>query len=212
MLNGIDPILIFQLYKLLPSTQATIANIPLTSEVKKKATFAVIPIYLSEKITGIYIDHEGKNIDINTDTNSLTDGSPALINQKTLGSITTIELVAKQGSVGLTILLALTELLLDKVTSQEYEVTYMHGAVTVFGGLVHSFSYDMGTNDDLYKIKLELSRGRPKTKSLTVAEDPSAVRLASTGTVPQAGASTVTNSTAGASGSSVIRPGGGRLP
>lgn len=207
MLNGIDPIIIFQLYKLVPSTQKTLAKIPLTSQPKQKATFAVIPIYLSEVITGIFIDTESKNIDIDTDTNSLANGDPSIINQKTLASVTTINLVAKQGSVGLTILLALSELILDKVTSQEYEITYMHEGITVFGGLIHSFSYDQGTSDDLYKIKLELSRGRQKSKSVVVGENPDAARLASQGPVPQPGASTVAPNTAGNSGSSVIQPG-----
>lgn len=205
MLNGIDPILIFQLYKQIPSTNVTLAKMALTSQVKQKATFAVIPIYLSEDITGIFIDSESKNIDIDTDTQSLTDGSPALVNQKTLGSITTINLIAKQGSIGLTILLALAEQLLDKTTSGEYEVTYMHNAITVFGGLVHSFSYDQGTDNDLYKIKLELSRGKPKTKSVVVAQDPDAVRLGTSGTTPPIDAPT---SSGGASqGGSVIQPG-----
>lgn len=207
MLAGIDPIIIFQLYKLLPVTQATLAKIPLTSSDKKKVTFAVIPIYLSESITGIYIDTESKNIDINTDTNTLTNGEPSPINQNALASITTVNLVAKQGSVGLTILLALSELILDKVTSQEYEITYCHGAVNVFGGLIHSFSYEQGTNDDLYKIKLELSRGRPASKSVPVGQDPSAVRLGSDGAVPPANAPTLPSGGGSSGGSSVIQPG-----
>ena len=210
MLGAIDPVIIFQLYKLLPETQATLATIPVTSSVRKKTTFAVIPIYLSEQITGIYIDNESKNIDIDTTTDSLSSGEGALVNQKTIGSITSINLIAKQGSIGLTILLALSELILDKVTSQEYEITYMHGAVTVFGGLIHSFSYDQGTNDDLYKLRLELTRGRPKTKSIQVAEDPNAVRAGTNGITPPSSAPTTSGGSS--SGASVIAPSGLGLP
>lgn len=208
MLNGLDPILIFQFYKLLPSTEVTVASIPVTSGTKNKALFALIPIYLSETITGIYIDSESKNIDIDTNAQSLATGETALIEQKALGSITTINLCAETGSVGLTILLALTELLLDKVTSQEYEVTYMHGAVTVFGGLIHSFSYDQNSDSTLYKMKLELSRGRPKAKILAVPGEPTATRLATTGTTPQ---TTAAASSPSSGSTSVISP-GGRLP
>jgi hypothetical protein len=211
MLGSIDPILIFQFYKLLPAAEATLAKIPLTSQVKQKTIFAIVPIYLSESITGILIDSESKNIDIDTATDSLSSGEPAIINQKTLGSITTINFKAKQGSIGLTILLALSELILDRATSQEYEVTYMHRAITVFGGLIHGFSIDQGTNDDLYSIKLELSRGRPKNKSIQVAEDPSAVRLGSTGATPQPGAATSAAPVTGSSTSSQISPGLGGL-
>ena len=204
MLNGLDPIIIFQLYKNIPTAQASIASIPITAGAQQRALFAIIPIYLSETITGIYIDNESKNIDIDTDQTSTSDASPALINQKALASITSVNLIAKQDSVGLTILLALSELILDKVTSKEYEVTYMHGGVTVFGGLVHSFSYDQGTENDLYKIKLELSKGRKSKGVGAVSEDPSAVRLDSTGPTPPAGAPTVSGSPSATS--SVISP------
>lgn len=210
MLGNLDPIIIFKLYKILPTAQQTLAKIPLTSQSKTKATYAIIPIYLSETITGIYIDNESKNIDIDTDTTSLNTGDPALVNQKALGSITTVNLIGKQGSIGLTILLALSELILDKVASQEYEITYMHGGVTVFAGLIHSFSYDQGTDNDLYKIKIELSKGRPKSKSVQVAEDPNSVRLGTTGATPPANAPTVSG---GSSGTSQIAPAGlGRMP
>jgi hypothetical protein len=207
MLNGLDPIIIFQLYKKTPEVAATLASIPLTSsKTSSRTIFAIIPIYLSETLTGIYIDSESKNIDIDTDTASLSDGSSALINQKALSSITTINLIAKQNSIGLTILLALSELILDKVTSQEYEITYMHGGVTVFGGLIHSFSYDQGSDNDLYKIKLELSKGR-KAKSVGAVDgNPDAVRLGSSGATPPANAPTFTPPAGGSSTS--ISPGG----
>lgn len=105
---------------------------------------------------------------------------------------------------GLTILLALSEQLLDKTTSGEYEVTYMHDAITVFGGLVHSFSYEQGTDNDLYKIKLELSRGKPKTKSVVVSEDPNAARLGTTAPTPPINAPT--SSGGSSSGGSIIQP------
>lgn len=204
MLNGIDPIIIFQLYKLIPSTTDLLANIPITAEVKKRATVAIIPIYLSEKITGIYIDTESKNIDIETNVDSLTSGDPALVNQKTLGSIVTVNLKASANSVGLTILSAMAELLLDKVTSQEYEMTYIHQSTTIFGGLLHSFSVDQGGNDDLLKIKLEIARGRPKTNSVLVKEDPNAVRLGTSGVTPPTTAPTVPGGSS--TGQSVIAP------
>lgn len=213
MLNGLDPIIIFQLYKLVPpaATAAPPASAkttvrPVTAETKNRTTFAIIPIYLSEQLTGLQIDQEAKNIDIDTTQDSLANGEAPIVNQKALGSITTINMTAKKGSVGLTILLALSEMIVGKVTSQEYEITYMNGAVTVFGGLIHGFSYDQGGGTDLYKIKLDLSRGNPKPKgSVVVNEDPNAVRLGSAGSVPPPGAPTVTPPPNG--GNSVIQPG-----
>lgn len=205
MLNGVDPVILFQLYKLVPAAQSTLSKIPIASDKKTLVTFAVVPIYLSEQITGLYIDNESKQIDIDTNTNSLPQSGELDVSQKALSSITTVQLKARAGSVGLTILLAMAELLLDKVTSQEYEITYMHGAVTVFGGLIHSLSYEQGENDDLIKIKLELARGRQKKKSINVEDDPNAVRLGTTGTTPAEGASKFKSTTT--SSPSQITPG-----
>lgn len=208
-LAGIDPIIIFQLYKLLPATAKTLASMPLTSQSKAKSTYAIIPIYLSAALTGIFIDSESKNIDIDTDNVGVTTGEPSPIAQKTLGAITTVNLIASQESIGVTIFLALTELILDKTISQEYEITYCHGGITVFGGLIHGFSYDQGGEDDRYKIKLELSRGRPKPKSVVVDQDPNAVRLSSAGPIPPAGAPTVPEGAGNAGGTSQISPSSG---
>lgn len=210
MLGSLDPIIIFQLYKKLPAAQKTIATAPITSTkdsntAATRATIAVIPIYLSAEITGVYIDTESKNIDIDTDMQSLTSGAAALINQKALASIVTVNLTGKQDSIGLTVLLALSELILDRATSNEYEITYMHGGVTVFGGLIHSLSFDQGTENDLYKIKIEISRGRPKGKSVVVSEDASSERLASgPGVTPPANSPTAAPPSTG--GTSQISP------
>ncbi len=206
MLNGIDPILIFQVYKLLPVESPTISTIPLASQARKKVTVAVVPLYLSEKITGLYIDDESKNIDVDTQADTLSGGEQILINQKLIQSTHTVNIVASRDSIGLQILLAISEFLLDKVTSQEYEVTYMHGSFTVFGGLLHGLSFDQNSNDTLQKIKLELSRGRKPSKSVEVQAKPDAVRLGTAGTTPPITAPTVSGGGSGGSGQSVINP------
>ncbi len=182
MLNGLEPVIIFQIYKTIPAAEV-LAAVPLTSTPKTRATIAIVPIYLSENLTGLFIDTESKNIDIETSSESLTSGDPAAVNQKLIGSVLTINLKAKGDSVGLTILSAMAEQLLDKVTSKEYGITYVHGPITLFDGLLHGFSIENGGNDDLLKIKVELTRGRPKTQSVLVKEDPTALRLGTTGTV-----------------------------
>lgn len=210
-LKGLSPIILFQLYKKIPSAAAAsaLSKIPLVADVSAsiKATYAVIPLYLDEQLTGIMVDTESKNIDIETKPDGLSSGEPGPVNQKPLGSITTVNLIAKRDSVGLTILLALSEVLLDKTVSEEFEITYMNGAITVFGGLIHSFSFDQGGNDDLLKLKLEISRGRPKTSSVAVEQDPNAARLGTAGATPPANAATVSSSSAGNAGKSVVQPG-----
>ncbi len=206
MLNGLDPIIIFALYKnvTVPTGKTTI---PLTANDATKLPYAIIPIYLSEEITGIFIDSESKNIDIDTDAQSTSVGGDPLVNQKALGSITTVNLIAKQGSVGLTILLSLSEMILGKVTSKEYDITYMHDSVTVFGGLIHSFSYDQGTDNDLYKIKLEISKGRPKAGVTVGGGTDGNTSLANQGTSVPAGASKPDIPVGSSTPSSAIVPG-----
>lgn len=205
MLDGLDPILIFQIYKKLPPPTTTVSAIPIRSEAKNRITIAVIPIYLSQTKTGLHVDVQNKSIDIDTNTDSLYTGDPGPVSQKTIGAITTVNLIGKKNSTGLAIFLALSELLLDKVTSQEYEVTYLNKSVMVLGGLVHGFKYDDEANTDIVKITLELSRGQPKTKSVLVGEDPTAVRLGTLGTTPPATAATTSGSST--AGSSLITPG-----
>ena len=42
------------------------------------------------------------------------------------------------------------------MTSKEYSITYLHGAVTVFNGLLHSFAVTQQANNELYNVTLEL--------------------------------------------------------
>lgn len=163
MLNGLDPIIIFQFKKALPSVSDSLARIPLVSQIPTLIEAPPIPVYLSEELTGLFIDSESKNLDSDTTTETKTDGSAPDINQKGINSVVKIDIVANKGSLGLTLLSALSDLLYEKMTSKEYSVTYLNGAVTVFNGLIHSFSIQQSANNDLYNISIEISRGANKS-------------------------------------------------
>ena len=82
MLGGVDPIIIIEIYTLVKDPQDEPGfigpRLPIAS--KKQAIYVPqppIPIYLSEELTGLYIDSEDKNIDIGTDTETLTNGKEA---------------------------------------------------------------------------------------------------------------------------------------
>jgi hypothetical protein len=156
MLNGLDPIIIFNFSKLSAADQETLASIPIVSSIVEKIGLPPIPIYLSERLTGLYIDSEDKNIDIETSSETLTNGEAPQINQKGLNSTVTISLVASRNSIGLTLLAALADRIFKKVTSREYSITYLHGAVTVFNGLLNSFQISQNAENDLYNINIEL--------------------------------------------------------
>ncbi len=155
MLNGIDPIIIFN-FKKIPPGLATIAKIPVIASIVEAIDLPAIPIYLSENLTGIFIDSEDKNIDIDTTTNTLSDGSTPDISQRGISSTVTVIMKATKDSIGATLFSAMAELVFPKLTSKEYSITYLHGAVTVFAGLLHSFAVTANANDNLLNITFSL--------------------------------------------------------
>jgi hypothetical protein len=158
VLNGIAPIIIFNFKKLLPALQELTSGIPLLADVTEKIPLVPIPIYLDEKITGLYIDQENKNIDVNTETKTLPDGTAPKVQQTGINSTITINMQASANSIGLSVLSAMMDLIFEKLTSQEYSITYLHKAVTVFNGLLEGYSISQNSNNDLYSITLTISR------------------------------------------------------
>lgn len=168
MLNGLDPILIFHFYK--AAAQVTASKIPLANDLGlNRLSLPPVPIYLSERATGIYIDSEDKNIDIETNIETLRDGADPVTNQKGLGSVVTVRMEANKDSLGITLLSAMSDLIFGKLTSKEYGITYLHGPITIFNGLLHSFNVNTDSDTDKLKITLEISRSSgSKTSAVEV--------------------------------------------
>jgi hypothetical protein len=158
MLNGIDPILIFNFSKLTTQAKSVIAKVPETANVISKIDLPSIPLYLSEKLTGIYIDTEEKTLDIDTSIETTILADDPIKNQRSINNSVKITMIASKDSIGLTLLSAMSDLIFPKVTSREYSITYLHGAVTVFAGLLHSFAISQNSGNTLYTITMELIR------------------------------------------------------
>jgi hypothetical protein len=159
MLAGIDPIIIFQFKKLAPSLGAVLSKIPVVSDQKTLIEMPPIPIYLSEKLTGIYIESEDKIVDIETDTETLSDGKEPEVSQKGISSTIAINLVARKDSLGLALLSSMIDIAFDKATSQEYSITYLHGPIIVFRGLLQSYQANQNSSNELLSIKMEITKG-----------------------------------------------------
>jgi hypothetical protein len=166
MLGGLEPVIIFQFSKL-SLADTGIADIPVISNFPSLVEQPPIPLYLSESLTGVFIDTEDKNVDIQTDTETLSSGAPPDVNQKGIASSVSINLLAKKDSIGIALLSAMIDLIFDKVTSKEYAISYLHGATTVFRGVLHSYQVSQNSNDDLITIKIELSKGTKNTSALS---------------------------------------------
>jgi hypothetical protein len=173
MLGGLDPVIIFQFSKLAGTAAGSIARIPIISSIPTVIDQPPIPVYLSEKLFNIVISGTAKNVDIETDTESLTSGATPDVNQKGIQAGVEVSIEGKQDSVALTLLSALIDLVYEKVTSKEYAITFMYGATTVFRGLLHSYSAETIEGTDKLAIKISLSRGaKNPTKQNPVDEVP----------------------------------------
>ncbi len=193
MINGLDPILIFNFSKKITNPADGAANskrFDIAQWVSQSATnffnLPPIPIYLSEILTGIYVDSEDKNIDIETTIDTLASGGAPNVIQKGLSSTVKVNLIANKDSIGITLLTAMADLILPLVTSKEYSVTYVNGAITVFGGLLHSFSVSQNANTTLMNITMELIKGKKGTE-VSVPNPAGATTLNNSGPLPSGG-------------------------
>lgn len=159
MLNGNDPLVLFHFGKKVPTGIGLEFDIPIVATIENLIEAPPIPVYLSESFFGLIIDSESKNVDIATEVETLTNGETPKTNQKGASSSVTINLVGNKNSISLILLSAFIDLAFDKTSSQEYAITYMHGAVTIFRGLLKSYSVDQADGSDKLNVKIELTRG-----------------------------------------------------
>jgi hypothetical protein len=187
MLNGIAPIIIFNFSKSLTSDVSNLigyglaGGIPLLQTYASKIPFPPIPLYLDEKLTGLYIENEQKNIDVQTNPATLPDGKQPDVTQKGLNSTVTINLTASRSSVGLTILMALSDQIFQKVTSKEYSITYISGSMTIFDGLLEQFSVTQSRDNSLYNISIVLSKSNSNS---TIEAASTVFKAPNTGVLP----------------------------
>ncbi len=173
MLGGIDPVIIFQFSALVPTLGAQLAKIPFAADIPTLLDQPPIPIYLSETLFNIVIDGESKNVDIDTTTETLSDGSAPVVTQKGIQSGITIEIEGKKDSVALILLSAMVDQVFDKVSSSEYSITYLHGPITIFRGLITTFSSEAVQGTDKLHIKIGLSKGKKNpTKPASIPSVP----------------------------------------
>lgn len=169
MLGGIDPILIFHIKYGLPAEVAqSVAGVPLTGQ-ETVGSEIPIPIILNEKLTGLMIDSTSKSIDVKTDAYSTTDEKKTIVLQYPLDSSVTVNISCKKGATLLTVLLTLCDLLVDKIASKNYAITYLNGSTTVFRGLLNTFSYSEDAGTTKAQITLNLSK---VNQGVTTPKDP----------------------------------------
>lgn len=168
MLNGIDPVIIFEFKRNVDNTfvgpvqPSILSRIPIISQFPEFIDNPPIPIYLSERQTGLMIKTEGKDVSLTTNTQSLSSGASPDVNQKALASTVSIDIEANKDSLGLALLSSLIDLVYEKASSKEYSITYLHGPIIIFRGKLEGYSIDQESNEDRAKIKIQLTKGDSK--------------------------------------------------
>lgn len=163
MINGLAPVLVFTFP--LTETDAlfkSLSGVPLLSDSLLKGIGIPIPIYLDERLTGIYIDSESKNVDIQTTVEATKEGETPDISQRGIDSTVTINMKASRSSVMLTAIVALIDMAFQRVVSKSYTVSYFNGSTTIIGGLLHGFSTSTDSDNDLVMISLQISKSNMK--------------------------------------------------
>lgn len=91
-------------------------------------------------------------------------------------------MVATRDSIGVALFSAMADLVFPKLVSKEYSITYLHGAVTIFAGLLHSFSINQDAESTKYTINLELI----KPSTTRAGQLPAVAASGGTGAIPNA--------------------------
>lgn len=159
MLNGQAPIIIFT-FPIFPKGPFfnAIAGIPLIGDVATTIAGIPIPIYLDENRTGIVFDSGSKALDIETTVEARDDAGKPDVRQRGLNNIVTVNLKADKQSTILAALLALNDMVFQRVVSKEYSVTYLNGPTTVFNGLLESFIVEEDVDTTLMRISMQISK------------------------------------------------------
>lgn len=170
MLNGISPILIFSFSpQITQSLFSAFSGVPIVGDLITNIGIP-IPIYLDENLTGILVDSETKAIDIDTQTQVRYDGKPPSYDQRGLNSLVTINMTARKDSMMLAVLLAMNDLIFQRVVQKSYKVSYLNGTTTVFNALLHGFSTSVQSDNDLVHVVMQLNKSndsKPTPANLT---------------------------------------------
>lgn len=165
MLGGIDPLLIFTISPDDPNAlKKSLSGIPDSITGFLAATGIPIPIYLNEKLTGIWLDSgEDKDLNFDTQPQQAVDGK-SKIQQRGIQSDVSINLAAKNDSLILTALLALAEQCFEKAVSKKYSVSYFNGPTTIIGGLISGFKVSSIPNSEKLMIAITLTKKHADTE------------------------------------------------
>ena len=174
ILNKVDPLIIFKFAVDDPTfydayTEA--AGIPvvggLLSDILLAAGGVPIPIYLSEKFSGILIDSISNSFDIDTSVEGLNKATNLDITQRVIDSTTTVNMTCNnKDSLVLAAIIAFMDIVLRKAVSRAYTISFISGSTILLDALVKSFNTTMNADSELVNISMTLSKVNAKPEKV----------------------------------------------
>lgn len=162
MLNGIAPVLIFTIKnnsKALSPVFNALESVPLIGkDIAGVVAGIPIPLYLDERITGLYVENEARNIDIETKPEQRFDDKSPYFYQRALNSSVSVNIIASKSSLLLSVLLAIMDMIVPKIVSRNYSISYFNGSTLILNGLLQGFNTVTGNDDDLVRITLQIQK------------------------------------------------------
>lgn len=158
MLNGLDGVL---LVYFAVSEKAVLEG---DDMVRKPVYGLPIPIYLSEELTGLYIDRESYALQISTDTVAdISDNNNLKVIQRGETQTQYIEFIGVRDSIGLNIILPLLQTIYNKLLyGKDYNLAYFHQNCLIFNAKLAQYNVEQSREDDLVKIRLTLEVKPPQ--------------------------------------------------
>jgi len=189
MINGTDPIIIFHIYnKPERSVFGPLSEFDQRLDDIRSLIGIPIVIPLNERLTGIYIDNESRTISVATNVDPSTGKDPLTnetlepnVIQVGAESSVNVAMKAKNDSIMLTVFLAVAELIVSKLVSAEYGITYLNGSTVIFNGLLSSLTTNIDRGTDLMRIDLSLSTAKKTPPALPKAAPPGPAPIPNTG-------------------------------
>lgn len=161
MLNGKAPLIIFHRTFKTPG-----GSLDGLQSIGRQGVIGIpIPIYLDERILGLVVENETRNIGIGTrviskaSSSSTTGTTEAPVTIQEGGeSQTNISFLAKRSSIYLQTLLTFGDLALDAAASEEIKFSYFNGPTVMIMGVLNGITTTADRNDDLLRVSISFNR------------------------------------------------------
>lgn len=136
-----------------------------------------IPIYLSEKLTGLYVDTDKYALGISTDwivkvkkdnKGNILERGDLTVQQKGETQTCDITLIGRRDSVGLNLLLPMLQTIYSNVVAvKDYRIAYFHNNILIFDARLASLNTNQTRENDLISIDITLEVSPEQEKDET---------------------------------------------